>query len=597
MSAREDDGSNRTEASGGGSPEDESSASRSSLSVLGWLSGRKSQKKQTLEIENNPSMEDSKERTKGSFDWSWFSTRIIGTFKRDANTDSGGRESSPRDQFSGDVRLNPEREVRMFGRAKSERGEGSTVVDLKSERVKGGIASPSDEDNSTSNPKERKRTDSQLSGIFGAFFELSPLSCWSADPDVDTPNERSTASDRYVSDEPGAMRERNVHKMPPKRTEWWQVTLYIINEVIGGWILLYSSVILGMYGWVLGVILLILVWPLQLYTAHLLWRCRNVFHGAISIGDLVYYLTRSPAAMYAAIFFVNLTILLLLSAQLQTAASNIYWFFSKDVSGVVLFPLSFSVLLILPNGLFFSVSFQVNVTNGRCFIVFTAFMVVLVLPLTQLRYLHSLTIMNAVNITCMLIFVCISIYSLSTGEGVREGAETQLEPYWTGVGGSLALDKQHQNGPILGLELLWSAYFYQLIILEIMAEMKDPSEFPKANYWTTPIVLFAALGTGVSQYYFLGEDQVLLKVSVQDTLTSIFDDPKEGRGPLAYMAVICFGIHMIGCCVIKSIILTRSTQLLLNPKGSNKATWISRLQWAGISFVVLVLAWSLTLIM
>ena len=98
-------------------------------------------------------------------------------------------------------------------------------------------------------------------------------------------------------------------------------------------------------------------------------------------------------------------------------------------------------------------------------------------------------------------------------------------------------------------------------------------------------------------YYFLGEDQVLLKVSVQDTLTSIFDDPKEGRGPLAYMAVICFGIHMIGCCVIKSIILTRSTQLLLNPKGSNKATWISRLQWAGISFVVLVLAWSLTLIM
>jgi len=239
---------------------------------------------------------------------------------------------------------------------------------------------------------------------------------------------------------------------------------------------------------------------------------------------------------------------------------------------------------------------DVNVTNGRCFIVFTAFMVVLVLPLTQLRYLHSLTIMNAVNITCMLIFVCISIYSLSTGEGVREGAETQLEPYWTGVGGSLALDKQHQNGPILGLELLWSAYFYQLIILEIMAEMKDPSEFPKANYWTTPIVLFAALGTGVSQYYFLGEDQVLLKVSVQDTLTSIFDDPKEGRGPLAYMAVICFGIHMIGCCVIKSIILTRSTQLLLNPKGSNKATWISRLQWAGISFVVLVLAWSLTLI-
>ena len=123
-------------------------------------------------------------------------------------------------------------------------------------------------------------------------------------------------------------------------------------------------------------------------------------------------------------------------------------------------------------------------------------MVVLVLPLTQLRYLHSLTIMNVVNITCMLIFVCISIYCLSTGEGVREGAETQLEPYWTGVGGSLALDKEHQNGPVLGLELLWSAYFYQLIILEIMAEMKSPKDFPKTLYFSTAFMTSVYTITG-----------------------------------------------------------------------------------------------------
>ena len=45
---------------------------------------------------------------------------------------------------------------------------------------------------------------------------------------------------------------------------------------------------LGMYGWILGVLVLVLLWPLNLFTAHLLWRCRNVFPGAISIADLVY---------------------------------------------------------------------------------------------------------------------------------------------------------------------------------------------------------------------------------------------------------------------------------------------------------------------
>ena len=105
--------------------------------------------------------------------------------------------------------------------------------------------------------------------------------------------------------------------MPPKRTTWWQVTLYIINDVIGAFLILYSSVILGMYGWVLGLLILILMWPLNLYTAHLLWRCRNVFPGAISIGDLVFYVTRSSVAMYAAFFFANLCILITLSNQVR----------------------------------------------------------------------------------------------------------------------------------------------------------------------------------------------------------------------------------------------------------------------------------------
>ena len=58
---------------------------------------------------------------------------------------------------------------------------------------------------------------------------------------------------------------------------------------------------------------------------------------------------------------------------------------------------------------------------------------------------------------------------------------------------------------------------------------------------------------------------------------------------------MCFSIHMIGCCVIRSVILTRSFHLLINPAVANQQTWRTRLEWLGISVVVLGLAFTLTL--
>jgi len=270
--------------------------------------------------------------------------------------------------------------------------------------------------------------------------------------------------------------------------------------------------------------------------------------------------------MYTAFVFVNGTILLTLSSQMATAASNIYWFFSLDV----------------------------QLTNGECMIAFTSMIAVLLLPLTQLRYLHSLTLMNIVNIACMLIFVGITVYFLVL-HGRWPNAKTEIGPYWTGIAGNLSLATENQSGPILGIEFLFSAYYYQTIILEIMAEMKDPSQFPKANYWSTPLVIFVTLVTSTTQYYYLGEYKELTDVQVTEVLESIFDFRSRGRNAVAYIGVICFSVHMIGCCVIKSIVLTRSLQLLINPKVANKSGWRARLEWVGISFGVLALAWTLTL--
>ena len=216
--------------------------------------------------------------------------------------------------------------------------------------------------------------------------------------------------------------------MPPRRASWWQVTLYIINDVIGAWLLFYSALILRVYGWILGVGLLLILWPLNLYTAHLLWRCRNAFPGAISIGDLVFYLSRSTIAMYVTFFFVNATILLTLASQIETTAINLYWIFSADVSA----------------------------NNGQCYIVFTACVAGAIIPLTQIRYLSSLTLINIINIVCVLVFVSVTIGMLAT-TGRQPGATTSIEPIIPmGIGTATSLE---EYGPWVGLELLFTAYY------------------------------------------------------------------------------------------------------------------------------------------
>ena len=352
--------------------------------------------------------------------------------------------------------------------------------------------------------------------------------------------------------------------MPPKRTTWWQVTLYIINDVIGAWVILFSSYMLAIYGWILGIALLVAVWPLHMYTAHLLWRCRNIFPGAISIGDLVFYVTRSPAAMYIAFFFVNLCILMTLSSQMGTAAQNIYWFFSE----------------------------RHGLSQGQCYIAFVGIVACALLPLTQIRYLHQLTLINIVNIVCMLVFIAISVYMMATN-GRAEGAVTgiHVEPMGSEQNSS-------KYAPIIGVEMLFTAYYYQTIILEIMGEMKDPAEFPKANYWSTPVVLGVALIMSSVQYYFLGEEDEREDLSPPEKLNAIFSPKTRGRPASSYVAVICFTIHMLGCCVIKSIVLTRSLQLLFNPESANRVGrvgWRARLEWAGISILVLSLGFVVTL--
>merc|ERR1712176_422508 len=129
---------------------------------------------------------------------------------------------------------------------------------------------------------------------------------------------------------------------------------------------------------------------------------------------------------------------------------------------------------------------------------------------------------NIVTIACMLVFVVISLVSLAETQ-TPDMSELHLGPDKVAIDGFVSFDNDFQTGPILGIEMIFAAYNYQLIILEMIAEMKHPSEFPKACYWATPVILVMGLITAVTQYYYLGQTRELNDVSVQEVLTSIFD--------------------------------------------------------------------------
>jgi hypothetical protein len=519
-----------------------------------------------------------------TYKWSSSVKSVLFADKESPSTTRSPSRSEP------SLRINPVLAKKM----KLTREAAATgVIDFSSERKMKAVSAPTDDDSTSyeSKLKIRKSTndsDNRQYGIFGAPQAWSYRGATAfvpagnmlaADASLSNKSDLTNPSIKDVH-----VKKREKHKMPPKRTTWWQVTLYIINDTVGAWLILYSAIILGLYGWIVGLLLLVLFWPLNLYAAHVLWRCRNVFPGAISLGDLVFYLTRSTFAMYLTFFLVNATILLTLASQIETASANIYWFFSDNL----------------------------KFGDQQCYVIFLAGITAGILPLTQLRYLHSLTFMNAVNILCMLLFVCISIAKLAeTGVvdpndindigDMNMSSTNATHTSMTRIGlNREALDNSLDLGeevstPILGIDILLMAYYYQLIILEVIAEMKEPAEFPKANYWATPVVLFATIASAVTQYYFLGETAALTDQSAVGVLDSIYDKASKGRDVLGYVAIICFSIHMIGCCVIRSVVLTRSIHLLINPSVANQTSWRFRAEWMAISLLVLALAWILTL--
>merc|ERR1719486_1838737 len=95
------------------------------------------------------------------------------------------------------------------------------------------------------------------------------------------------------------------------------------------------------------------------------------------------------------------------------------------------------------------------------------------------------------------------------------------------------------------------------MLVEIIAEMKDPTEFPKAYcYISGPFQLLAFMAVGLGVYYFKGD-------AVQGMIAD-----NIAFGSAFQVAALCLFVHMVITFMIKGVVVGRAIFNYIDPDGS-----------------------------
>lgn len=143
----------------------------------------------------------------------------------------------------------------------------------------------------------------------------------------------------------------------------------------------------------------------------------------------------------------------------------------------------------------------------------------------------------------------------------------------------LAIADLDVSGVTSGVSIMFFAFTSQFMIVEIMSEMRDLSEFPRAYIvWSAPFQAFAFLICGLGGYYYQG-----------DKVTGMIVDSIP-FGIYLQAAAILLLIHMIITFVIKGIVICREIQHAHSPQVVDDPSPRGWLYW--VALVTAVMAFS-----
>jgi len=330
--------------------------------------------------------------------------------------------------------------------------------------------------------------------------------------------------------------------VPEKRNEWTHTALLLVADIIGSGVLSLPKAFADL-GWGGGFFMLIFCVPLNLYTGILLFRIRNILPNATTYGTVGGHLFgRCGATMGYFVLYVY--IVLLLGDYMVVLSMNVQGIFyisrlCRAIAGVVV-----GALLLATN---------------------------------QIRTLHGVSISAIVSNSTIVIVLAICMQLVWEGKGLEsEGL---------------------QNDPVKRVSVttdFWkvfssmSSFIFamggQKIYLEIMSEMRNPSDFPKSLSAAFSFMFVCYTVIIVSCYYYMGA-----------ATPGYLMDVLEWDGIRVIANMLMF-IHMVISYSLNQQVLCRAVHLWYDPqhatalKKDSSGYRQSRWQWFIISTVVMSFA-------
>lgn len=297
-------------------------------------------------------------------------------------------------------------------------------------------------------------------------------------------------------------------------------------------------------GWVAGPIVLMVSYPLNLYFGLMMERLRRyTAPGAVSMGDLGNAVL-GKAGRYVGRWGLYLYLLFTLGDFLVVMATSL-------------------------QGMVNSGSFSLSKTAA---LLLTAAFICIPNQLRTLNNTVPLCILSAVTMATALVLSLshVQMNGCPTDPGIRVAAPDGRRDIWV---------------VMRALSSLNFAFAGNTIYLEMMAEMRKPSEFQKSLHLALPSLLSVYIVVGVMCYAKCG-----------DNTPAYMLDVLPDKSMMKRVVSIMLFLHTLTSYVINQQVFSRGLHLMLDPRRaaalsrSDEGFWVAKAQWLGITTLVLVLA-------
>jgi len=318
----------------------------------------------------------------------------------------------------------------------------------------------------------------------------------------------------------------------------------IIADVVGAGILSMAVAVARM-GWLLGAAMMMILLAMNVHISLLMWRVRMHFPG-----------TRSYVELATAAFSRTS------EGQQKTVAL---------VSGSTQYVFIFCML-----GLYALSSGRGlgNMLYDRkvCLPTWTLIACAMILPFhTTARRLGTWQSLVWINVATI-VGTCAIPLVFMAWQGVAETRAPGSAVY--------AVTDFSFAGTFGAMSTFTFAFTSQFMIAEIISEMRDPGEFPKAYVqMAAPFQAVAFLTVGLGGYYFMG-DSVYGMIGDNIPFGSVFR-----------VAAFCLVAHMLVTYMIKGIVICRALHWVLDEAADNDESYKSWGQWTSVVTITLVLSW------